>query len=71
MCGPANEGRISEAPSGKKASPPDEGFFLLRLLKIAAIADKIITLDSHASYTLELFSLWLGLSVAAGTVTAI
>jgi len=41
------------------------------LLKIAAIADKIITLDSHASYTLELFSLWLGLSVAAGTVTAI
>ncbi|BBS36326.1 hypothetical protein WP5S18E01_11730 [Enterobacter cloacae] len=41
------------------------------LLKIASIADKIITLDSQASYTQRLFSLWLGLSVAAGTVTAI
>ncbi|WP_225648703.1 hypothetical protein, partial [Enterobacter hormaechei] len=60
-----------EAPSGKKPGPHREGFFPLSLLKIAAIADKIITLDSHASYTLELFSLWLGLSVAAGTVTAI
>lgn len=41
------------------------------LLKIASIADKIITLDSQASYTQRLFSLWLGLSVAAGIVTAI
>ncbi len=41
------------------------------LLKIAPIADKIITLDSQASYTQRLFSLWLGLSVAGGTATAI
>ncbi|EFC55584.1 hypothetical protein ENTCAN_07770 [Enterobacter cancerogenus ATCC 35316] len=41
------------------------------MLKIAPIADKIITQNSQASYTRRLFSLWLGLSVAAGTATAI
>ncbi|MHA1018956.1 hypothetical protein ACR9HH_13955, partial [Enterobacter mori] len=55
----------------KNVSPHSEGFFLLVLLKIPPIADKIITLDSQASYTQRLFSLWLGLSVAAGTSTAI
>lgn len=41
------------------------------LLKLPPIADKNVTLNSQAPYTEGLFSLWLWLSVAAGSRTAI